>query len=128
MPSRPLKLYSPSINVFLKLNGVFTEAYFCNSRFAPKLNHVYNIQISLRYRIYFKVMKLYIINIMLSNHDGRLLGLFLPQSNEIRFWLTEKIFIFEMKQDIRTSQLQKIFLSTFTTVKVYLTFLESMMT
>lgn len=73
-------------------------------------------------------MKLYIINVMLSDHDGRLLGLFLPQSNEIRFWFTEKLFIFEMKQDIRTSQLQKIFLSTFTTVKVYLTFLESMMT
>ena len=36
-------------------------------------------------------------------HDGRLLGLFLPQLRKFNFWLTEQYFIFQMKQDIKTS-------------------------
>ena len=38
-----------------------------------------------------------------SVHDGRLLGLFLPQLRKFKFWLTEQYFIFQMKQDIKTS-------------------------
>ena len=38
-----------------------------------------------------------------STHDGRLLGLFLPQLRKFNFWLTEQYFIFQMKQDIKTS-------------------------
>ena len=36
-------------------------------------------------------------------HDGRLLGLFLPQLRKFNFWLSEHYFIFQMKQDIKTS-------------------------
>ena len=39
----------------------------------------------------------------------------------------KKNFIFQMKQNIRTSELEEIFLYVFTTVKVCFTFLESMM-
>ena len=38
-----------------------------------------------------------------SHHDGRLLGLFLPQLRKFNFWLTEHYFIFQMKRDIETS-------------------------
>ena len=38
-----------------------------------------------------------------SVHDGRLLGLFIPQLRKFKFWLTEQYFIFQMKQDIKTS-------------------------
>ena len=38
-----------------------------------------------------------------SVHDGRLLGLFRPQLRNFKFWLTEQYFIFQMKQDIKTS-------------------------
>ena len=37
-----------------------------------------------------------------NKHDGRLLGLFLPQLRKFNFWLTEQYFIFQMKQDIKT--------------------------
>ena len=42
-------------------------------------------------------------NFVKSEHDGRLLGLFLPQLRKFNFWLTEQYFIFQMKQDIKTS-------------------------
>ena len=40
---------------------------------------------------------------ILPMHDGRLLGLFLPQLRKFNFWLTEQYFICQMKQDIKTS-------------------------
>ena len=39
----------------------------------------------------------------MSQHDGRLLRLFLPQLRKFNLWLTEEYFIFQMKQDIKTS-------------------------
>ena len=42
-------------------------------------------------------------NFVKSEHDGRLLGLFLPQLRKFNFWLTEQYFIFQMKKDIKTS-------------------------
>ena len=52
-----------------------------------------------------KVTVLYVavhLNLRLV-HDGRLLGLFLPQLRKFKFWLTEQYFIFQMKQDIKKS-------------------------
>ena len=52
-----------------------------------------------------KVTVLYVavhLNLRLV-HDGRLLGLFLPQLRKFKFWLTEQYFIFQMKQDIKIS-------------------------
>ena len=40
---------------------------------------------------------------LIPRHDGRLLGVFLPQLRKFNFWLTEHYFIFQMKQDIKTS-------------------------
>ena len=44
-----------------------------------------------------------ILIMLITVHDGRLLGLFLPQLRKFNFWLTEQYFIFQMKQDIKTS-------------------------
>ena len=52
-----------------------------------------------------------------------------PKVLKFYFWLTEERFIFEMKQDIITSQLEESFLlSFFNIIKVFVTFLESVKT
>ena len=62
-------------------------------------------KISLFHQFWGKVENFYFYteNVTSFLHDGRLLELFLPQLRKFHFLLTEQYFIFQMKQDIKTS-------------------------